>query len=66
MSPKRAQVSVTRMAPDPGVRTVGCALAKLVPDANVLADIQTSVERAQVEVPTCRNYIKPLLKISKR
>ena len=36
------------MAPDPGAtRTVGCNLIKLVPDATVLADIQTAVERAQ-------------------
>ena len=37
-----------RMAPDPGaIRTVGCNLAKLVPDATVVADIQTAVDRAQ-------------------
>ena len=36
------------MAPDPGaIRTVGCNLAKHLPDANVLADIQTAVHRAQ-------------------
>ena len=36
------------MAPDPGaIRTVGCNLAKLVPDATVVADIQTAVDRAQ-------------------
>ena len=36
------------MAPDPGaIRTVGCNLAKLVPDATVVADIQTAVGRAQ-------------------
>ena len=35
------------MAPDPGaIRTVGCNLAKLVPDATVVADIQTAVDRA--------------------
>ena len=36
------------MSPDPGdVRTVGCNLAKLVPDAVVLQDLRTAVERAQ-------------------
>ena len=36
------------MAPDPGaIRTVGCNLAKLEPDATVVADTQTAVDRAQ-------------------
>ena len=36
------------MAPDPGaIRTIGCNLANLVPDATVLADIQPAVDRAQ-------------------
>ena len=36
------------MAPEPGaIRTIGCNLANLVPDATVLADIQTAVDRAQ-------------------
>ena len=36
------------MAPDPGaIRTIGCNLANLTPDATVLADVQTAVDRAQ-------------------
>ena len=34
------------MSPDPGeVRTIGCSLQKLIPDAVILADIRTIVER---------------------
>ena len=37
------------MAPDPGgVRTVGCSLEKLIPDAVVLSDIRTVVERVHL------------------
>ena len=37
------------MAPDPGtVRTVGCNVCKLVPDATIVTDIRTAVDRAQV------------------